>query len=178
MAGDTTANLIHYLGHGSFSPGIVDHARGSWVYTEDGRELLDFTSGQMSAILGHSHPEIVAVVREQVGRLDHLSSGMLSRPVLDLARRLADTLPAPREKAMLLSTGAEANEAAFRSSTRTGTSTRVASSTSASTSSTPSPSAASPPASSSPSSAPAGSSTSHPATWRRCATSATSEACC
>ena len=42
--------------------------------------LLDFTSGQMSAILGHSHPEIVATVRAQVGRLDHLFSGMLSRP--------------------------------------------------------------------------------------------------
>ncbi|WP_433505831.1 aspartate aminotransferase family protein [Pseudonocardia halophobica] len=114
MEADSTANLIHYLGYGSFSSGIVDHARGSRVVTEDGRELLDFTSGQMSAILGHSHPEIVATVREQVGRLDHLYSGMLSRPVLDLARRLADTLPAPLEKAMFLSTGAEANEAALR----------------------------------------------------------------
>jgi 2,2-dialkylglycine decarboxylase (pyruvate) len=84
------------------------------VITEDGRELLDFTSGQMSAILGHGHPEIVATVREQVGRLDHLYSGMLSRPVLDLARRLAATLPAPLEKAMLLTTGAESNEAALR----------------------------------------------------------------
>ena len=51
------------------------------MFTEDGRELLDFTSGQMSAILGHAHPDIVATVREQVGRLDHLYSGMLSRPV-------------------------------------------------------------------------------------------------
>ena len=84
------------------------------MITEDGRELLDFTSGQMSAILGHGHPEIVATVREQVGRLDHLYSGMLSRPVLDLARRLAETLPAPLEKAMLLTTGAESNEAALR----------------------------------------------------------------
>ena len=55
--------------------------------------MLDFTSGQMSAILGHSHPEIVATVRAQVGRLDHLFSGMLSRPVVELARRLAETLP-------------------------------------------------------------------------------------
>ena len=84
------------------------------MFTEDGRELLDFTSGQMSAILGHSHPEIVATVREQVGRLDHLYSGMLSRPVVDLARRLAETLPAPLDKAMLLTTGAESNEAALR----------------------------------------------------------------
>ena len=107
-------HLIHYSGRAPFSPGIADRAEGSWVFTEDGRELLDFTSGQMSAILGHAHPEIVATVREQVGRLDHLYSGMLSRPVLDLARRLVETLPAPLEKAMFLSTGAESNEAALR----------------------------------------------------------------
>jgi 2,2-dialkylglycine decarboxylase (pyruvate) len=117
MGDDTTAaerHLIHYSGRAPFSPGIVERAEGSWVFTEDGRELLDFTSGQMSAILGHGHPDIVATVREQIGRLDHLYSGMLSRPVLDLARRLVETLPEPIEKAMLLTTGAEANEAALR----------------------------------------------------------------
>ncbi len=43
----------------------------------------------------HSHPAIVETVRRQVGTLDHLFSGMLSRPVVDLARRLAGTLPDP-----------------------------------------------------------------------------------
>ena len=111
---DDASNLIRYSGHGEFSPDVIARAEGSSVFTEDGRELLDFTSGQMSAILGHSHLEIVATVREQVGRLDHLYSGMLSRPVIDLARRLAATLPEPLEKAMLLTTGAESNEAALR----------------------------------------------------------------
>ena len=98
MSDDTTAadrHLIHYSGHASFSPGIIERAEGSWIFTEDGRALLDFTSGQMSAILGHAHPDIVATVRAQIGRLDHLYSGMLSRPVLDLARRLVETLPEP-----------------------------------------------------------------------------------
>jgi 2,2-dialkylglycine decarboxylase (pyruvate) len=117
MPDDTTAaerHLIHYSGHGAFSPGIIARAEGSSVFTEDGRELLDFTSGQMSAILGHAHPDIVRCVREQIGHLDHLYSGMLSRPVIDLARRLVETLPAPLDKAMFLTTGAEANEAALR----------------------------------------------------------------
>ncbi|MDT7581208.1 MAG: hypothetical protein QOK35_2472 [Pseudonocardiales bacterium] len=117
MPDDTTAHerhLVRYLGRGAFSPVIIDRAEGSSVFTEDGRELLDFTSGQMSAILGHAHPDIVATVRAQIGRLDHIYSGMLSRPVLDLARRLVGTLPAPLDKAMLLTTGAEANEAALR----------------------------------------------------------------
>ena len=117
MSDDTTdleRHLVRFLGRGRFSPAVVDRAQGASVFTEDGRELLDFTSGQMSAILGHSHPDIVATVREQIGRLDHLFSGMLSRPVVDLARRLAESLPAPLEKVLLLTTGAESNEAAIR----------------------------------------------------------------
>ena len=109
-----TRDLIRYSGHGAFSPDVIARAEGSSVFTEDGRELLDFTSGQMSAILGHSHPEIVATVREQTARLDHLYSGMLSRPVIDLARRLTETVPEPLDKAMFLTTGAESNEAALR----------------------------------------------------------------
>jgi 2,2-dialkylglycine decarboxylase (pyruvate) len=109
---DADRHLVRY--GGAFTHEIIDRAEGSFVVTEAGRRILDFTSGQMSAILGHSHPEIVDTVRRQVGKLDHLFSGMLSRPVVDLARRLAETLPAPLEKALLLTTGAESNEAAIR----------------------------------------------------------------
>lgn len=109
---DAEKHLVRY--GGEFTHEIIERAAGSFVFTADGRKILDFTSGQMSAILGHSHPEIVATVQRQVASLDHLFSGMLSRPVVDLARRLADTLPAPLEKALLLTTGAESNEAAIR----------------------------------------------------------------
>lgn len=105
-------HLIRY--GGTFTPEIIDRAEGSFLHTESGRRILDFTSGQMSAILGHSHPDVVATVRRQIGTLDHLFSGMLSRPVVDLARRLTQTLPAPLDTALLLTTGAESNEAAIR----------------------------------------------------------------
>jgi 2,2-dialkylglycine decarboxylase (pyruvate) len=111
---DVERHLVRYAGPGVFTPEIIDRAAGSFLFTEDGRRILDFTSGQMSAILGHSHPEIVATVQRQVATLDHLFSGMLSRPVVNLARRLADTLPAPLQKVLLLTTGAESNEAAIR----------------------------------------------------------------
>lgn len=104
----------HLVNYGAeFVPFVATRAEGAFVYDASGRRVLDFTSGQMSAILGHSHPEIVAVVREQIGRLDHLFSSMLSPPVVDLAERLAGLVPTlPR--VMLLSTGGEANEAAIR----------------------------------------------------------------
>ncbi|SEB82770.1 aspartate aminotransferase family protein [Streptomyces sp. PAN_FS17] len=109
---DADRHLVRY--GGGFTREIIERAAGSFVYTADGRKILDFTSGQMSAILGHSHPAIVETVQRQVATLDHLYSGMLSRPVVDLARRLAETLPAPLDKALLLTTGAESNEAAIR----------------------------------------------------------------
>ncbi|MEV0731109.1 aspartate aminotransferase family protein [Polymorphospora sp. NPDC050346] len=111
---DVDRHLVRYSGAGTFTPEIIERAAGSYVFTSDGRRILDFTSGQMSAILGHSHPEIVATVQRQVATLDHLFSGMLSRPVVDLARRLAGSLPDPLDKVLLLTTGAEVNEAAIR----------------------------------------------------------------
>src|SRR2546423_2785135 len=111
---DADRHLIRYAGAGAFTREVIDHAAGSFLFTEDGRQILDFTSGQMSAILGHSHPEIVATVTRQAAKLDHLFSGMLSRPVVALARRLDEQLPDPLEKALLLTTGAESNEAAIR----------------------------------------------------------------
>ena len=106
------AHLIRY--GGPFVPRVIERSEGSYVFDSEGRAILDFTSGQMSAILGHGHPDIVATVSESVRSLDHLFSGMISRPVVDLAERLSRTLPAPLEKVLLLTTGAEANEAAIK----------------------------------------------------------------
>ncbi|HTH73266.1 MAG TPA: aspartate aminotransferase family protein [Trinickia sp.] len=105
-------HLIRY--GGVFERMIIERAQGSFVYDADDRPILDFTSGQMSAVLGHSHPDIVQVIAEYAGKLDHLFSGMLSRPVVDLATRLAEITPAGLDRALLLSTGAESNEAAIR----------------------------------------------------------------
>jgi 2,2-dialkylglycine decarboxylase (pyruvate) len=104
----------HMLGYGGdFVPFVPVRAEGAFLYDASGRRVLDFTSGQMSAILGHSHPEIVATVREAVGTLDHLFSSMLCEPVVALAETLAGLVP-DLPRVMLLSTGGEANEAAIR----------------------------------------------------------------
>ena len=109
---DARAHLIRYGGH--FEPMIIERAEGSYVYDADGRAILDFTSGQMSALLGHGHPEIAAVVADHARRLDHLFSGMLSRPVVQLARGLAEVTPPGLDRVLLLSTGGESNEAAIK----------------------------------------------------------------
>ncbi|MEJ8574132.1 aspartate aminotransferase family protein [Microbaculum marinum] len=110
-----TAQDEHLIRYGAqFSPWLIERALGSYVYDGDGRAILDFTSGQMCSTLGHNHPRIVDAVKASCDGAIHLFSGMLSPPVVDLARRLAAILPGDMSKSLLLSTGGEANEAALR----------------------------------------------------------------
>ncbi|MEO9322173.1 aspartate aminotransferase family protein [Nocardioides sp. C4-1] len=99
---------------GDFTPHLVERAAGAYVYDTSGRAILDFTSGQMSAVLGHAHPDVVRAVGTGIGELAHLYSGMLSPPVVELADRLTATVPDPLDRMLLLSTGAESNEAALK----------------------------------------------------------------
>jgi 2,2-dialkylglycine decarboxylase (pyruvate) len=97
---------------GDFADLIIQRAEGACVYGRDGRQVLDFTSGQMSGILGHSHPEIVATVRDAIAELDHVHSSLLSEPVLRLTEALTGILPESLSKVLPLSTGGESNDAA------------------------------------------------------------------
>ncbi|CAI6458004.1 ALI_HP2_G0013040.mRNA.1.CDS.1 [Saccharomyces cerevisiae] len=104
----------HLLGYGAkFAPMVITKAKGSYMYAGE-RKILDFTSGQMSTLLGHGHPEICETISEHAYHLDHLFSGMLSPPVLELAEKLTGLLPKGLDRAMFLSTGSEANEAAIK----------------------------------------------------------------
>src|SRR5277367_663641 len=68
----------------------------------------------MACLIGHGHEEIVQVIKDHAANLDHLFSGMLSPPVISLAKRLTSALPPGLDRAFFLSTGGESNEAAIR----------------------------------------------------------------
>lgn len=93
---------------------IIIGAEGMYIHTAAGHRILDWTSGQMSCLLGHGHPEIVDVITKYATHLDHLFSGMICPPVISLAERLCNALPAGLDKAFFLSTGGESNEAAIK----------------------------------------------------------------
>ncbi|MEM9258914.1 MAG: aspartate aminotransferase family protein [Bacteroidota bacterium] len=104
--------LIRYCGE--FSESLITSAKGAYVYTADERKILDFTSGQMCSIFGHNHPEIVAAITAGAASSIHLLSAMLSPPVLELSKALAEILPPELSKSILMSTGSESNEVAIR----------------------------------------------------------------
>ncbi|HSU44328.1 MAG TPA: aspartate aminotransferase family protein [Casimicrobiaceae bacterium] len=110
--GDFREHLIRY--GGDAYPEIVEKAQGSWVVDARGRKILDFTSGQMCATVGHNHPNIVAAIKRSCDSALHLFSGMIPRSVVQLADALARILPAPLRKSLFLNTGSESNEAAIK----------------------------------------------------------------
>ncbi|KAF2163957.1 hypothetical protein M409DRAFT_57061 [Zasmidium cellare ATCC 36951] len=109
---DADDSLLHY--GTSFHPEVIVHAEGRTIVGSSGLRMLDWTSGQMSTLIGHGNPEIVETIHSHAKNLDHLFSGMLSPPVISLAKRLTSLTPPGLDKAFFLSTGGESNEAAIR----------------------------------------------------------------
>lgn len=105
-------HLVRY-GQGDIEKLYVS-AKGATVIDDEGREILDFTSGQMCATLGHSHPAIVKAIKSGAEDSIHLFSGMIPEAVAKLAKKLADWLPKPLSRSMFVNTGSESNEAALR----------------------------------------------------------------
>ena len=105
-------HLVRY--GGDAFPNLFVAAKGTTVTDDEGRAILDFTSGQMCATLGHSHPAIVKAITEHAPRAIHMFSGMIPETVARLAGKLAEWLPSPLKRSLFVSTGGESNEAALR----------------------------------------------------------------
>lgn len=94
-------------------PVVWDHAERVWVTDVDGNEYIDFTSGVLVTNLGHCHPTHVVAIQEQAARLMNCYSFPTPERVT-LSKRLIETLPPNLDRVFLLTTGAEATEAALR----------------------------------------------------------------
>lgn len=105
--------LVRY--GGDTFPNLFTEAHGTIVKDDTGREILDFTSGQMCATIGHNHPAIVGAVEEAGRKAYHMFSGMIPEVVAELAQTLAqDWMPKGLKRSLLINTGSESNEAALR----------------------------------------------------------------
>ncbi len=98
-------------------PIVWDYANGVWVTDVDGNEYIDFTSGVLVTNVGHSHPKHVKAIQEQAARLMNCYS-FPTRERVALSEALVNALPDNIDKAFILTTGAEATEAALRISRR------------------------------------------------------------
>ncbi len=104
--------MSHVMNTYARLPVAFSHGDGSWVTDTDGRIYLDALSGIAVSTLGHNHPELVAAIAAQAGRLLH-TSNLYRMPQQEL---LADKLTslAGMDEVFFCNSGCEANEAAIK----------------------------------------------------------------
>jgi len=100
---------------------ILVRGEGCYVWDADGNRYLDLLAGIAVNALGHAHPLLVSAVTAQLATLGHVSNFFGSATQISLAERLLDLAQAPPgSRVFFTNSGAEANEAAFKLSRRTG----------------------------------------------------------
>jgi len=108
--------------HGNLSPLLkqssgLNAARGEgcYIFDEDGKRYLDFTSGIGVTSTGHCHPKVVEAAQKQAATLIHGQYAIVRHPpMLELSERLAAIMPGPIDRIVFSNAGTEAIEAALR----------------------------------------------------------------
>ena len=85
---------------------------GPYLWDADGKKYLDFLGGLAVNGLGHCHPNVVSAIREQAGKLLHVSNLYYIEPQAKLAKLLIDN--SDLDQCFFCNSGAEANEAAIK----------------------------------------------------------------
>ena len=94
---------------------VADRAEGSYIYTDDGRKLLDFTCGIGVTNTGHCHPKVVEAIREQAGLFLHAQANLvIHKPMLQLIEELRTVVPPSIDSFYFANSGAEALENAIK----------------------------------------------------------------
>ena len=94
----------------------VSHAKGSYIYDQDGNAHLDFVAGVSACSLGHSHPKVVDAIKTQVDQYMHVMvyGEYVQRPAVEFSKLLASHLPDDLNTTYLVNSGTEAMEGAIK----------------------------------------------------------------
>ena len=112
-------NTVVQNNYGTPSIALIK-GKGIVVTDADGKDYLDFLGGIATSILGHAHPAIVKAVSKQVSILGHVSNFYAHPYEIALAEKLVRMTGDKGAKVFFCQSGAEANEAGFKLSRRTG----------------------------------------------------------
>jgi 4-aminobutyrate aminotransferase len=93
----------------------MDHGRGTEVWDVDGNRFLDFEAGIAVASTGHSHPQVVKAIQDQVEQFIHISSDFYHEKWITLAEKLAEIAPWSGPSACFMTnSGTESVESAIK----------------------------------------------------------------
>ena len=96
-------------------PKLVARGAGAYLTLTDGRRVFDCLSGLWCTPLGHSHPDIVAAVQEQVATLDYSPGFQLSHPgAFELASKITRWAPPGLNRVFFTNSGSESVDTALK----------------------------------------------------------------
>ncbi|HZY78570.1 MAG TPA: adenosylmethionine--8-amino-7-oxononanoate transaminase [Cyclobacteriaceae bacterium] len=96
-------------------PVVVTSAKGIYLYTEDGRKIIDGISSWWVNIHGHSHPSIAEAIYKQAKELEHvIFAGFTHPPAVELSKKLLSILPSNQSKIFFSDNGSTAVEVALK----------------------------------------------------------------
>jgi taurine---2-oxoglutarate transaminase len=99
---------------GAIDPIVVDHAEGVWLYTPEGKRILDFNSQLMSVNIGHGDRRVIDAITEQATKLQFVQPAFATEIRGRLGQKLAEILPGDMDKVFFTLGGAEAIETAIK----------------------------------------------------------------
>ncbi len=99
---------------GAIDPIAIDHAEGIYLYTPEGRRIIDFNSQLMSVNIGHGDRRVIDAITAQATRLQYVQPAFATEPRARLGAKLAEILPGDLDKVFLTLGGAEAIENAIK----------------------------------------------------------------
>jgi 4-aminobutyrate aminotransferase len=99
---------------GPTAPLVAAEAHGSTIVDPDGNAFLDLVASFAASNLGHSHPVVVAAIREQAARMSHVSSAIVSEERVAFQEALVDIAPTGLDRVLLGLSGADANDTALK----------------------------------------------------------------
>jgi taurine--2-oxoglutarate transaminase len=99
---------------GALDPIAIDHAEGVYLYTPEGRRILDFNSQLMSVNIGHGDRRVIDAIAEQATQLQYVQPAFTTEIRARLGEKLADILPGDLDKVFFTLGGAEAIENAIK----------------------------------------------------------------
>ena len=111
-------DFFKYQAQTTFHPLEVEisHAKGSYIYSTDGKKHLDFVAGVSACTLGHGHPRVVNAIKDQLDSYLHVMvyGEYIQKPAVDFCKLLAAHLPPTLNKTYLVNSGTEAVEGALK----------------------------------------------------------------
>jgi 4-aminobutyrate aminotransferase len=94
---------------------VAVRGEGAYLYDQDGRAFLDFSTGIGVTSTGHCHPRVVAAIREQAGKLIHGQANIVWHPpLIQLAEEISRIVPPELDSYFFSNSGAEAVEGSLK----------------------------------------------------------------